>query len=53
MGVIYVRLPGWVSVGKDWTDELFIDLGDVFLEVTIISRAAESDGKSPTPTPTP
>ena len=33
--VCNVGVPGWVGVGEDGTDELFVDLGDVFLGVTI------------------
>ena len=35
VAVCCVWVPGWMGVGEDWADELFVDLGDVFLGVTI------------------
>ena len=38
-----VWVPGWMGVGEDWADELFVDLCDVFLGVTIRGGCKSSE----------
>ena len=41
--VCYVWVPGWVGVGEDWTDKLFVYLGYMFLGVTISGGGKSSE----------
>ena len=43
MGVCCVWVPGWMGVGEDWAYELFVDLCDVFLGVTIRGGCKSSE----------
>ena len=38
-----VCVPGWVCIGEDWSDKLFINSGDVLLGVTIRGGGKSSE----------